>query len=166
MSDTENKQMREIRKRSENRLSVRLKRRFSSIVGGPQEGTENAAEPAGRVFEVHTEQDEEAANNSAFRSVGVDGLEYTSIEVKRLSFTSTGTRGSESTPTPTLEVSTPVDLTSLSLDPPKSRLKPRPKSMMPLSSDMKRSSIGFGDYVSLRRNSVGEAAPPAVNGMA
>lgn len=169
MSDSENKQMREIRKLSENRLSVRLKRRLSSMLGGPEEESDNASVSSGRVFEVLPAFQENEAAASAFHSVGTEGLNYTSLEVKRLSLTSTGTRGSE-TPTPTIELSvtTPVDLTALSLDPPKTSLKTRPRSMLSLASDMKRSSIGYGDYATLKRSSVGEITfiPPAVNGMA
>lgn len=158
MSDTESFQLREVQRESKNRLSLRLKKRLSLMFGPPQSDLSESSEfeTNSRVFDVP--QAPQVNNREKFYSIGVDGLEYTNLEVLRLSATSSGTRTSVDTPTPSAAASTQ---TNPETGKRRRTLKPRPQSYADPMTEARRGSFGVSDFA--KRSSFGLGEVPLLD---
>lgn len=170
MSESETKEIREIKQRPKNRFSMHLKKRFTSMwPAADGDSKENSAgeEGNGRVFDLPPSQQQNKGDSldatPEFRTVGTEGLDYTKLEVSRLSVTSSGTRTSEALLTP-LADRLPFDFSQYQLDPlmaARTGCKPRPRSFVAPMSEMRRSSLGLGEYSPAKRRSLGQNDVPA-----
>lgn len=160
MSDTESFQLRELQRKSKNRLSLRLKKRLSLMFGPPQSDlSENSeGEINSRVFDVPQVPQEN--NREKFYSIGVDGLDYTNLEVHRLSANSSGTRTSadqNTTPTP----SAASTQTNPETGTKRRTLRPRPQSYADPMTEARRGSFGVSDFA--KRSSFGLGEVPLLD---
>lgn len=134
------------------------------MFGQPQsdlsEGSE--FETNSRVFDVQqaTVQDN---NREKFHSIGTEGLDYTNLEVHRLSAASSGTKTSVDhniTPTPSAGTGNSTS-TNPDTGRRKRKLKPRPQSYADPMSEARRGSFGVSDFA--KRSSFGLGEVPLLD---
>lgn len=164
MSDAESFDLNEARKKSKDRRSVGLRKRLSMIFGQAQyEPYENGEEETNsRVFTVEPAF-QENNNREKFHSVGTEGLEYTTLEVHRLSATSTGTKTSldhNVTPSPSVGTGASIQ-TNSDTRRQRRKLKPRPQSYADSMSEARRGSFGASDFA--KRSSFGLGEVPLLD---